>query len=298
MFQLNRGFIFVVLAAALWGTSGIVSKTLYSLATTNAFSIAFFRLGVAAPVFLVISLVLYKQALLQIPKRDFLLMAFTGGMVATSQLCYFSAVSLAGVAVATLVTVCTSPILVLLLTIVLGYEKVTRNLLIALVLALLGTVLLVGVGGEASLLPGVLKGVLLALGSALGYAAMTLVGRNLAGRHPSLQINAVVFCVGAVLLFIVASFNGLVLSYPLEGWGLLLYLGFVPSVLGYGLFVKGMQTIPASVVSILTLVEPLTATLLAYLLFDERLGFGAWVGALLVALAILVLSRKEAAAHR
>jgi drug/metabolite transporter, DME family len=291
MFQFNKGLIFVMLAAALWGTSGIVSKTLYSIATTNAFSIAFFRLGVAAPVFLIVALVLHRKKLFQIPLRDGLLMGFTGAMVATSQLCYFSSVNLAGVAIATLVTVCTSPILVLILTVLLGFEKTNSYLLTSLVLAILGTVLLVGIGGEIPRT--VLQGVLLALGSALGYAAMTLAGRNVAGRYSPWIINSIVFSAGALLLLIAGLAKGLVLNYTLSGWGLVIYLGLVPSVLGYALFIKGMQTTPASVVSILTLIEPLTATLLAYLLFNEQLSATAWVGAFLVLAAIFVLSRKR-----
>jgi drug/metabolite transporter, DME family len=292
MFQSTKGFIFVMLAAALWGTSGIVSKMLYALSATNAFSVAFLRLGIAAPIFLMAGFFVYKRALFHIPKRDLLLMAFTGAMLAVFQLCYFAAVNLAGVTVATLVTICTSPILVLLITLLLGHEQVTRNLIAALALVLIGTPLLVGIGGEV-LPTTVLQGVLLSVASALGYAAMTLTGRNIATRYPSLQVNAVVFSVGAVLLFVVALGNGLVLSYPLQGWVLLLYLGLVPSVLGYALFVKGLQTTPASVVSILTLLEPLTATLLAYLLFDEQLGITAWVGAFLIVVAMIVLSRNE-----
>jgi drug/metabolite transporter, DME family len=291
MFQFNKGFMFVVLAAALWGTSGIVSKTLYSLSATNAFSIAFFRLGVAAPVFLLVALISQRQKLFQIPLPDVLLMAFTGAMVAASQLCYFASVSLAGVAIATLVTVCTSPILVLVLTVILGYEKLNSRLLTSLALAIFGTVLLVGVTGEIP--KTVLQGVFLALGSALGYAAMTLVGRNVAGRYSPLQINSIVFTVGAILLLIVALANGLVLHYSVAGWGLVVYLGLIPSVLGYALFIKGMQTTSASVVSILTLIEPLTATLLAYFFFAESLSASAWVGALLVLSAIFVLSRKH-----
>jgi DME family drug/metabolite transporter len=132
--------------------------------------------------------------------------------------------------------------------------------------------------------------VALALGSALGYALVALSGRAVAGRYHPLQINAIAFAAGAVALLPAAALTGLVVTYPPVGWALLLYLGLVPSALAYGLFLTGMRTTPATVASVLTLVEPLTATILAAALFGERLGpLGLLGGALLVG-AILTLA--------
>ncbi len=74
------------------------------------------------------------------------------------------------------------------------------------------------------------------------------------------------------------------------GWALLLYLGLVPSALVYGLFLTGMRSTPATVASVLTLVEPLTATILAVVFFGERLGTLGLLGGTLLLGAILVLA--------
>jgi DME family drug/metabolite transporter len=65
----------------------------------------------------------------------------------------------------------------------------------------------------------------------------------------------------------------------------------VPTAVGYILFMHGMRTTPATVASVLTLVEPLTAAVLAWLLFDERLGPLALVGAALLLGAVVLLTR-------
>jgi DME family drug/metabolite transporter len=136
-------------------------------------------------------------------------------------------------------------------------------------------------------------GVLLALGSAFGYAVIALCSRALAGRYHPLQSLTIGFGTGAVILLPFALFNGLVVSYPASGWSILLYLGLVPTVLAYVLFLSGMRHTTATLASITTLLEPLTSTLLAWLFFKEQLGFFGLLGGMLLVGAILLLFRND-----
>jgi len=87
--------------------------------------------------------------------------------------------------------------------------------------------------------------------------------------------------------------GGLKSSFPVQGWLLLLYLGAVPTALGYGLFVAGMKTTQATIAGIITLLEPVTAAVLAAILFGERLTALGIFGAVLLLGAILVLARGD-----
>lgn len=85
--------------------------------------------------------------------------------------------------------------------------------------------------------------------------------------------------------------QGLVMSYPLVGWGLLLYLGLTPTALAYGLFLTGVRQVGATVATLVTLLEPLTATLLAWLLLGERLAPLGLLGVVLLVTALALLAR-------
>jgi DME family drug/metabolite transporter len=122
---------------------------------------------------------------------------------------------------------------------------------------------------------------------------VALSGRAVARRYHPLQINTIAFAAGALALLPVAALTGFVVTYPPMGWALLLYLGLIPSALAYGLFLTGMRSTPATVASVLTLVEPLTATILAAILFGERLGALGLLGGALLLGAILVLALKS-----
>ncbi|MBK9711096.1 MAG: EamA family transporter [Kouleothrix sp.] len=289
----RRGVLLILLAAMLWGTVGITTKSIYGLAETNALSIGFFRLAIATPALLVACWRALGRRALRIAPRDLALMALIGMALAFYQVCYFAAIARVGVAIAVLVTLCTAPVMIALLSALLLRERMSRAVVLALACALAGTVMLVWTGPGGAVPRDTLAGVLLALGSALGYSVVALCSRGLAGRYHPLQPITVGFAAGALMLLPFALATGLAVSYPTDGWLLLLYLGLVPSALAYVLFLGGIRHTTATVASIVTLAEPLTSTMLAWLLFGERLGPLGLFGAALLLGAIGLLYHGE-----
>jgi DME family drug/metabolite transporter len=286
----------IVVAALLWGTVGIATRTLYGIADTNALSIGFFRLALSVPPLLVACRWALGPGFLRVRnRRDLGLMALMGAMMALYQVCYFAAIAQVGVAIAVLVTLCTAPVLVAVLSALLLRERLRLATLVALGLALGGTALLV-LGQEKPVVAGgnPVLGVALAMISTLGYAVVTLCSRSLAGRYHPLQPITVGFGIGALTLLPFALATGLALHYSPAGWALLLHLGLVPTAFAYSLFLYGMRTSSATIASIVTLLEPLTSTLLAWWLFGERLGPYGLVGGLLMVGAIGLVLRAEA----
>ncbi len=290
----RRGALFIALTATLWGTVGIVTRTLYTISAANPLSVAFFRLALAAPVLLVATWLTLGPQGLRASGRDLWVMLGIGATMALYQVTYFAAIARLGVAVAVLVAICTCPVMVALLAVPLLKERLSRRVLTAMVLALGGTALLVGGGPGLGAGQGrTLEGVLLALGAGLSYALVTIGSRALAGRYHPLQPISIGFTAGSLMLLPFALAGGLVLNYPPVGWILLLHLGLIPTALGYVLFLRGLRTTSATTASILTLLEPLTSTGLAWMLFGERLGPLGIGGAALLLGAMLILFRGE-----
>jgi DME family drug/metabolite transporter len=75
--------------------------------------------------------------------------------------------------------------------------------------------------------------------------------------------------------------------------GTLVYLGVVTMALAYGLFYVGLRTTTGSSAVIATLLEPVTAAVVAALFLDERLGALGVVGALLILVAVAGLGPEE-----
>lgn len=288
--------ILVACAAMLWGTVGIAAKTVQTLAPIHPLAIGFWRIAFAVPVLVLVGWHRLGPQLFWIDRRDLPIMLLLAAATALYQVFYFAAVAAAGVALATLVTICSAPVMVAVLASALGMERPTLRLVATLAAAVTGTAMMVGGPGEAAAdAASALRGALLALGSALGFAVFALCSRRLAPDHPPARLIVFGFGGGAVLLAPFAAAAGLAVSSGAAGWGVLLYLGLVPTGLAYVLFFSGMRRVPATVASIVTLLEPLTATLLAWALFGERLGALGMAGAGLLLAALVASSLRPAA---
>lgn len=285
----RQGILLIALAAISWGTVGVVVKSLYASTILSPIEVGFYRLALSVPVLLIALLGLGEKAF-QIKAKDIPVIILMGAMLAAYQLCYFLAIPRVGVAVATLITLCTAPVIVALLSVLFLKERLETNTITALVIAIIGTFLLVGfqdASGER-----VFSGVLLALGSAIGYALVALTSRRLSNYHP-LQPVAFGVTVGAIVLLPFVLSNGLTTNLHSSSWLRLLYLGLIPTALGYVVFTLGMRTTKATVATIVTLLEPLTAVILAFVLFREQLSATAILGGILLIAAIVLLSRGQ-----
>jgi drug/metabolite transporter, DME family len=285
----RRGLLLIMLAAVLWGTVGISSKTIYHLATTNPLSIGFFRLALSLPLLFSVCWVRQGKKMLHVCRGDLGLMALTGLLTAVYQVCFFGAIARTGVAVATLVTLCTAPVMVAVVSVAFTGKRPSMSTVVALVGSLSGTGLLVvfqdhsGISGADS------TGILLALVSAFSYGMMTLISQKLAAHRDPFQSLAISFSLGAAMLFGFARSEGMVLNYSPIAWMLLVYLGTIPTALAYVLFFKGMRSTPATAASVSTLLEPMVATLLAWFLFGERFTPMGFLGVALLGGSLLLL---------
>jgi drug/metabolite transporter, DME family len=282
----RRGFLLVVLAALCWGTSGVSGKIVAERAGLGPLDIAWHRMAIAAVVLLAGYALTRRRRVTATtpPTRGVVVrLVLIGAGLAAYQFAYFSAVATAGVSIATLVALGLAPILIAVGAALLGHGRPDRATVVALVVALTGLVLLVGISAGADTGTTVVLGALIAVGSALGYAVVTLAG---AGVPAGVPVTLAGFAGGAVLLTPVALATGLQFTTEPVALAVLLYLGVVPTALAYTMFFSGLRTVPGAVASIVTLLEPLTATALATAFLGERLEPAALAGGLLVLAAV------------
>lgn len=290
------GLLQVSLAGVLWGTGGLGVQVIRDAAPLSVVTISAWRMVVAAVV-----LTGLLAASRQLGVMAGLLRSRPGPVVAVGvctaayQALYFGSVVAVGVTVATVVSLGFAPVLV---TVVESLRRRTRPRaaqLGVLVLALGGLLLVslsagASAGGDHPVL-----GVLAALGSGTAYALTTLVGRSLARTAPPLALTTASTTVGALALvpcLAVTGAGGAALAEPTVAITLL-YLGVMTMALAYGLLYAGLRTTPGSAAVVATLLEPVTAAVLATVLLGERLGPAGLVGVVLILLAVAGLGRRE-----
>lgn len=275
----------------LWGTIGVASKGIFEHSALDPVSVTWIRTLLASPLCILALWLSGGRQLLRFSNRDLLGMIGLGVALAIYQWLYLAGVEQIGVTTTTLISLCGAPVIVTVLSVLVLHEQLSRAQWVALAGALLGAGLLIGrptvmEGGNGAL------GVLAALGSALGIALHAMGSRRVAGRVDALVVLAIGFSSGAVALAPLVLLRGLHPNAEPLAWALLVYLAVVPSVLAYFFYQRGLRDLPASMAMIVTLLEPMIATVLAWFFFDERLGRNGLLGGALLLLSIWILSTR------
>jgi DME family drug/metabolite transporter len=297
--SVGRGLAYVFVAAVAWGTGGAVAAVLYRTSGLGPIAVSFWRF-VSGAVLLAAAARLLGGRGAVASARDLLRgrwawLGIIGAGLAIYQTAYFAAVQRSGVAAATIVTLGLGPILIAIGSHITMAERIGRSGVWTIGLALLGLVLLTG-GGDVG--PAPMQGLALAVLSAVGYAGVTLLTRAMGRRNrggDQYNVTLLGTVIGMVCLLPVAALEGLVPSDgdPLRNGAMLVYLGAVPTALAYALFNVGLSSVRATTASVIALMEPVTAAVIAVVFLGERMTALATVGTIVLMTAVVILARAE-----
>lgn len=277
---------------ALAVLSASASAILFRLATTSAqapLTVAFYRMAFTTALLTGPLLWRRREALGGLAVRDILLCSVSGCFLALHFATWFSSLNYTTVASST-VLVTTHPLIVLAFSYLMWGERVGPGALAGAVLALAGAVL-VGwgdfTGGSDALL-----GDLLALLGAAAVGGYFLVGRAVRPRVDILAYSVLTYGVAAALLLASAiAFGQPLRGFPPGDWVIFAALAVFPTILGHTFFNWALRYLPASVVSVSILGEPIGASILAWLIWQQLPGTVSLVGgaALIIGIGVFVL---------
>lgn len=281
--------LLVALAAVTWGTTGTTLQLVGATSSAVPLVVGAIRMLVAAP--LLTAGARLTGASLRPSSPAFLV---AGLSMAGYQVCYFSAVPLAGVGTTALLAICSAPILIAVIARVALREPITRWRLAAMVVGVTGAGLLVG-GRSAGSGRNFLLGAALAFGAGLAYSLYAVATKGGLKNSAPLGLAAATFGLAAVVLLPVLILQpAATASTVARGWPLLLYLGAIPTAGAYFLYTTALRRIPAGSAAIAGLLEPLTATVLGLVLFHEQLSLPQAFGAALLLIAMGLLGAGTA----
>jgi DME family drug/metabolite transporter len=283
----SSGVSFLVVAGILWGTGGLFGRMLGDATGLTSLAVAAYRLAVGG--LLIVGYLLVTGSRLPRSRAAWARICAVGALSVLFQAAYFTSVSLTSVTVATLVTIGSSPVLVLLLR----PRSADRRSLAAVGLALAGLVLLVGVpadGGPST--AAVLAGAGCALAAAAGFTTMSLLGARPVPGLDAMTTTGAGFTLGGVLLAPLAmATSGLAFVPTAASTGLLLAFGLVPTAVAYSCYFAGLRRATAGVGVVMALLEPLTAAVLSAVLLGERLGSSGIAGGVLLCTALVLTAQ-------
>lgn len=288
---MSRSIWLVLVAAALWGTTGTAAFWMGTGVAPWAIGAA--TMGFGGVILGVTGGANTLAVLVDRPARLWLVLGAVG--VVVYPLSFYWGMSLAGIAVGNVIALGLGPITVAILEWAVDKSTPSRMWWVSSGVALAGIVLMstadvqLGEGrpGNISL------GVLVASVAGVSYGLFTYCfGRLLdRGHRPSGVIGAV-FGSGSPVLLAVVIVAGAGLWSSAVNISLVAYLVLGPMVIAYIAFSRALVTLRSSTVATVALLEPVVAALLAVLVIGEKLGPLAVLGGGLVVVAIGLLGRQ------
>lgn len=284
----RMGLVEGIMAGLFFGTAAIFIRSLNEI---DPLSISFYRLFISSGIIFILFL-FYRHERRIFIQSYFPRIIILGALIGLHFLTFTLAVKMTTIINAT-VLVNTTPVITMVFYLLLYRKKPLFISMIGLILSMFGIITISLT--ELSFSFSGLAGDLLALSAAVFWAAYLIVGKPVREKCDVLQIMPLIYFIGSITLLVISIFgtaNQLVLP-TLNQFIPLIGLSLLPTAIGHTLHFSSMNSLRPYQTSILALLEPITATLLAFLIFNELPAPPFFIGALLVVTGIYMIVRHE-----
>jgi drug/metabolite transporter (DMT)-like permease len=194
---------------------------------------------------------------------------------------WIQSIQMTTIANSTILVSC-SPVFVAGINYFLFKEKITGKMIASIVLSLMGTVL-IGAGSSQGNETGMMVGNFLAFMGAVFVAGYFVIG-GYARKTLSAGVYVyLVYSISAITLVAMCLLTGAPLyPYPPKEYILFFLLGFFSSILGHTTFNYLMKYYSSTLISVATLIEPIYASLMAFLVFTEIPSLFTIIGGIII----------------
>ncbi|MDP9159334.1 MAG: DMT family transporter [Acidobacteriota bacterium] len=295
--QTLRGYLYISAAALFWGISATMGRAAFtgrllasgkSLGAIDPLILSQSRTTLSFLVFLAVLAVTRGWREFRIPASDCLRLLLLGVLgVAASNYFYYLAIQRTNVATAIVVQY-TAPIWVLLYMVVRGLQKPTLGRVGAVILALSGITLVIGIfsAGGLRLNP---VGVAAALIAALSFAFYNVAGHTVLARYDRwIVLFYTTFFAALFWMVINPPWKIVAAHYSGAQWSFLAVFSMLSMLVPFSLYFAGLQHLEPTRAIVVSCLEPVFSTLIAALVLGELLRGTQLLGMVMVLAAIVV----------
>ena len=282
----------IIIAACFWGSMGIFVRNLSTFGF-SAIQIVSIRISLAALFFALILLVKDRSGFKIVPRDIPLFLGLGFGSILFFTICYFTAITIMPLSTAAILLY-TSPIWIVLMSAIFFREKMNCKKFVALALAFAGCVLVSGISGEGL----TLKGLLIGLGSGIGYGLYSILGTVALRRYSPYTVTTYTFMLAAIGSWFISSPTDMLSKFSIASdlsWLVFFCVltALVTAVIPFLFYTLGLRTVEASKAGILATIEPMVATIVGITCFSEALTLLSGTGIALILAAAVVLNWKQ-----
>ncbi|GAA3915563.1 DMT family transporter [Litoribacillus peritrichatus] len=274
-----QGIVAIIIACFFWGTTGTAASFTPDVSPLATGAFAMGGGGVLLVVYAMNNLINDKGRLL----INYKLMMSGGFSVALYPLAFYSSMRLSGVAVGTVVSIASAPFFTVLLECLISKKSLSRQWVVSFTLGAIGIVLLAlskdTHDASDSQHWDHYFGIVLGLVAGVSYAVYSWSARGMIEQGiDSKSAMACMFGLAALVLLPSLFITGENLFASNINSVVAVYMAVIPMFLGYVLFGYGLKFVEASQATLITLLEPVVATIMAVVIVRESISTMGWIG--------------------
>ncbi len=289
-----KGILLVAIGSILWGASGVSGQYLLQYRGLHSGELVMLRMICAGIILLTIDIILHRQNIFSIwlDKRYRLSLVFFSllGMLGV-QYTYFATISYSNAATATILQYL-MPIVIILYLAIVKRTLPSKKECLCIVLAMLGTFLIITHGNFTSLVINK-KALFWGILSSFSAAFYTMQPKYLLCNCRSSLVIGWALLVGGLVLGLLQQND-----FHLAGrWDIVTYanMGYIiifGSVIAFSAYLESVKYIKASEMGIMSSLEPLSAIVFLALILHIYPGWPEYVGTFLILSTVFILARK------
>lgn len=283
--------IYPLFAIIFWGLSFVATKIALRELSPAILILLRFTIGAL----ILAGALAFKKYPLKIKKSDIFLLLFCGLIIAIHISVQVNGMRFT-TASNTAWIVATSPVFVAILSRLVFKERFSFLKIVGITLAVLGVMFLVSKGELKNISFIRSPGDWMILVSSFTWAIYSIASKKLLDTYSTILItfySLAIICILTLPLSLNHQSLVSVLKLSKVGWMAIFYLGIFCSGIAYLFWSKALKGGSAGEVSVYLYLEPLVATLGAYLILKEAITIWTFLGGALIILGIYVVSVKR-----
>jgi drug/metabolite transporter (DMT)-like permease len=291
MLNKYKAHIALIIANVFFGINFPIAKGLMPK-YLHPIEIIVLRASITALLFWIISLLFVKE---KTEKKDFFILALCGLFgVSINQLLFFEGLNLSTTIDASII-MAIIPVMVLIISIFLIKEKLTIAKSIGIILGAAGAIITIVYGKKLSTGSDQITGNLFLFINALSYSIYFVMVKPLMEKYNSFTVMKWTFLFGFIFIipFSTRAFTNVNWdAFSGYTWSALVYVIVATTFLAYLLIAYSMKFVNSSVASFYIYLQPVVASILAMVMYDEKLTAMKIASTLMIFTGVYLVSKK------
>lgn len=294
---MKKGNMFILLTALAYSTQEIANKMLVKEGL-DSFQITFFIFLIGAILLTPLAIKDIKDKNLKLGINDLVYFSLNAALCIPISMALLSFAGKYTLASTSAVIFSSNALFTVPFAYLILKEKINKKILTSLIIGMIGVIIIfnpvkiINGGGTSDLL-----GITLALGSAAAWSLFTVISKIRIHRYGGYIFNCIVFYVGTLMVLLILLVTGRPIIKGIDGHAVLVlgYMGLFVKAIGYICYLGAIRLTSAVTASLVFLIKPALATILAVMVLGDKLKVNVVIGIVFIIVSSYIAFKSKRA---